>query len=113
VVEVLHEFISYYKFLLKQRTQNKNHLESISIKNPNSVVSKHIIQEIKSLNLKITNLKKDKDLYEAFTNILTIKGVGDITAIVLLYHFLKYPNTNQREIISLSGLDPISKSSGT
>lgn len=121
VVEELHEFISYYKFLLKQRTQNKNHLEAISIKNPNSLVSKHIIKEIKSLNLKIDKLidsmkgliKKDKYLYEAFTNILTIQGVGDISAIVLLHHFIKYPNTNQKEIISLAGLDPISKSSGT
>lgn len=121
VVEELHELISYYKFLLKLRTQNKNHLEAINIKNPNSIVCKNITQEIKSLNLKIDKiikkmkdiLKKDKNLYEAFTNILTIKGVGDISAIVLLHHFIKYPNTNQKEIISLAGLDPISKSSGT
>lgn len=121
VVEELHELISYYKFLLKQRTQNKNHLEAISVKNPNSIVSKHIIKEIKSLNLKIDKLidsmkkliKKDKGLYQAFINILTIKGVGDISAIVLLHHFIKYPNTNQKEIVSLAGLDSISKSSGT
>lgn len=121
VVEELHELIAYYKFLLKQRTQNKNHLEAISIKNPSSIISKNIKQEIKSLNLKIDKiinemksiLKKDKKLYEAFTNILTIQGVGDISAIVLLHHFIKYPDTNQKEIVSLAGLDPISKSSGT
>lgn len=121
VVEELHELIVYYKFLLKQRTQNKNHLEAISTKNHNSIISKAIKQEIKSLNLKIDKiinemkliLKKDKKLYEAFTNILTIQGVGDISAIVLLHHFIKYPNTNQKEIVSLAGLDPISKSSGT
>lgn len=121
VVEELHELISYYKFLLKIRTQHKNHFEAISIKNPDSIVAKNIIKEIKLLNLRIDNLikkmkgiiKKDKDLYQSFTNILTIKGVGDISAIVLLHHFIKYPNTNQKEIVSLAGLDPISKSSGT
>ena len=108
VVEEIHELISYYKFLLKQRTQNKNHLEAISIKNPISIISKTIKQEIKSLTNKIDKiineiksiLKKDKDLHKAFTNILTIQGVGDISAIVLLHHFIKYPNTNQKEIVS-------------
>lgn len=121
VVEELHELISYYKFLLKQRTQYKNHLEAISTRNHSSVVTKNIIKEIKLLNIKIDNIikemkeliKSDKDLWEAFNNILTIKGVGDILAIVLLHHFIKYPYTNQKEIISLAGLDPISKSSGT
>ena len=58
-------------------------------------------------------IKKDKDLNKSFTNIITIQGVGDISAIVLLHHFNKYPNTNQKEIVSLAGLDPISKNSGT
>ena len=121
VVEELHELIAYYKLLLKQRTQYKNHLEAISTKNPNSIVVKNIKKEIKSLNQKIDKLidnmksliKKDQKLFEAFNNILTIKGVGDVSAIVLLHHFIKYPNTNQNEIVSLAGLDPISKSSGT
>lgn len=120
-VEELNELISYYKFLLKQRTQNKNHLEAINTKNSSSIIVKIIKQELKSLNLKIDKiivkmkdvLKKDEDLYQAFSNILTIKGIGDISAIVLLHHFIKYPNTNQKEIISLAGLDPISKNSGT
>ena len=121
VVEELHELISYYKLLLKQRTQYKNHLESASTKNINSLVVKSINKEIKSLNLRIDNLidtmkkliKKDKDLYKSFTNIITIQGVGDISANVLIHHFIKYPNTNQKEIVSIAGLDPISKNSGT
>jgi transposase len=121
IVEELNEDMSYYKFLLKQRTQYKNHLEAITTKNQNSSVVKSIKSEIKSLNLKIDKLiiqmkdiiQKDDNLYNSYTNILTIKGVGEISAIVLLHHFIKYPNTNQREIVSLAGLDPISKSSGT
>jgi transposase len=120
-VEELNELISYYKFLLKQRTQNKNHLEAIITRNPSSIIVKNVQQEIKALNLRIEKiikkmkdiLKKDQNLYQSFSNILTIKGVGDISAIILLHHFIKYPNTNQKEIISLAGLDPINKSSGT
>ena len=52
-------------------------------------------------------------MYESFNNIKTIKGVGDITAITLLHLFLKYPSANQRQIISLTGLEPTTKSSGT
>lgn len=121
LVEELNEHISYYKFLLKQRTQYKNHLEAIVTKNPNSIVVKNIRNEIKLLNSKIDKLitkmknliKRDEDLYNSYTNILTIKGIGEISAIVLLHHFIKYPNTNQKEIVSLAGLDPISKSSGS
>lgn len=50
---------------------------------------------------------------QSFANIKTIKGVGDITAIVLLHLFLKYPAENQRQIISLTGLEPTTKSSGS
>lgn len=52
-------------------------------------------------------------MYQSFNNIKTIKGVGDITAIVLLHLFLKYPAANQRQIISLTGLEPTTKSSGS
>lgn len=70
-VEELNELISYYKFLLKQRTQNKNHLGAIIIKNSSSIIVTNIKQELKSLNLKIDKiiakmkdvLKTDKDSY--------------------------------------------------
>ncbi len=42
-----------------------------------------------------------------------ITGIGKITAILLIHLFLKYPNANQRQIISLVGLDPIRRESGT
>ena len=49
-------------------------------------------------------ISKDQFLLQSFNNIKTIKGVGDITAIVLLHLFLKYPSANQRQIVSLTGL---------
>ena len=121
VVEELKELISYYRFIIKQQMQNKSHLEAISIKEGSSIVIKTIKQEIESLTnkeIKIIEaikkiIAKDEKLYKSYLNIQTIKGIGEISAIVLLHHFIKYPDTNQREIVSLAGLDPIHKSSGT
>lgn len=53
---------------------------------------------------------KYKNDYE---NIISIMGIGQIGAISLLHLFLKYPEANQRQITSLTGLNPIYKQSGT
>lgn len=121
VVEDLDMLISYYKLLIKQRTQNKNHLEAVNAKNPSSIIAKSLKSEIKTLNIKIdkcvenikNTIQEDKKLYNTLLNLKTIKGVGDISAIVLLHHFMRYPDTNQKQIVSLAGLDPIEKTSGT
>lgn len=64
--------------------------------------------------LKVKNIiNKNKSLLESFNNIKTIKGFGDVSAIVLIHLFIKYPDVNQRQVVSLSGLEPISKTSGT
>jgi len=49
----------------------------------------------------------------SYENIISIKGVGQITSIVLLHLFLKYPEANQRQITSLTGLNPIYRQSGS
>ena len=119
--EEIKELIKYYQLISKQKTQNKNHLESIVAKDGSSIVSKSLNQEIKLLKKKekdiLTAIKqlisKDPELHQAFLNIQSIKGVGEISAIVLLYHFIKYPDANQKQIVSLAGLDPIKRNSGT
>lgn len=121
LVEELNELVSYYRLLTKQKLQNKNHLEALLAKFESSIVIKELKKEILNLEKKekmiikkiIDLIKKDEKLYQDFNNIKTIKGIGDLSAIVLLHHFIKYPNANQREIISLAGLDPICKESGT
>ena len=49
----------------------------------------------------------------SYENIISIKGVGQIASIVLLHLFLKYPEANQRQITSLTGLNPIYRQSGS
>ncbi len=45
--------------------------------------------------------------------LLSIPGIGPITAITLLAMFRKYCDANRRQIVALAGLDPIQFQSGT
>lgn len=57
--------------------------------------------------------ENNSKIKEGFENLLSIPGIGVISAIVLLYLFEKYPDANRNEITALSGLDPVKKQSGS
>ena len=120
-VEQIKELMSYYKFTSKQTTQQKNHLESLTSKEGDSFAIKELKKSIKEskekeqhiinqIQIIIDSNTKYKNDYE---NIVSIMGIGQIGAIALLHLFLKYPEANQRQITSLTGLNPIYKQSGT
>ena len=119
--QTIQDYMSYYKFLSKQLVQTKNHLEARKHNQTNKQILKSIKKKISNFEQELSEIilkikiviSKNNTLLESFNNIKTIKGVGDISAIVLIHLFLKYPDANQRQIISLSGLEPITKSSGT
>jgi transposase len=111
----------YYRLRVKQRTQLSNHLESLSAKEGSKTLCKTIKSEIKSLKQsedKIIEqvyaiIEGSQDLKSKYEVITSIDGVGKIGGIVLLHLFIKYPHANQRQIVSLAGLDPIIRESGT
>jgi len=120
-VELIKELMSYYKFTTKQTTQQKNHLESLTSKKGSGFAIRELRRSIKDSQAKelrildqiqavIDNNPKYRKSYD---NIISIKGVGQIGAIALLHLFLKYPEANQRQITSLTGLNPIYRQSGT
>jgi len=120
-VEHIKELMSYYKFTSKQTTQQKNHLESLMSKDGDSFAIRELKKSIKEskekeqriidqIQIIIDSNPKYKNDYE---NIISIMGIGQIGAISLLHLFLKYPEANQRQITSLTGLNPIYKQSGT
>jgi len=45
--------------------------------------------------------------------LLSIPGVGPMTALTLFTLFRKYPDVNRRQLVALGGLDPIHVQSGT
>ena len=120
-VERIKELMSYYKFTTKQTTQQKNHLESLESKDGDSFAIRDLKRSIKLSKEKESRIieqiqtiidtnAKYKNDYE---NIISIMGIGQIGAIALLHLFLKYPEANQRQITSLTGLNPIYRQSGT
>ncbi len=120
-VEHIKELMSFYKFTKKQTTQQKNHLESLTSKDGDKFSIKELKKSIKESQEKelriieqIQTLIDSTDEYRnAYENITSIKGVGQIAGIVLLHLFLKYPEANQRQITSLTGLNPIYRQSGS
>lgn len=121
IIEEIKELMIYYKLKVKQRVQLNNHLESLEAKQQNSSLIKRLKKEIKALKSLEESLMeemydliaKDEELQKKYASIASIDGVGKVSSIVLLHLFLKYPNANQRQIVSLAGLDPIIKESGT
>jgi transposase len=121
VAEDIKEMMSYYKFIVKQRVMACNHLESITVKDGNNYVIASLEDEIKSLKKRendiVVNIKtiiqSDEELSDGFENIRSIIGIGELGAIVLLHLFLKYPDANKKQIISLVGLDPTRFDSGS
>ena len=58
-------------------------------------------------------VENNQETREDLKNLLSIKGIGVISAINLIYLFRKYPDANRNEITALAGLDPIKRQSGS
>ncbi len=120
-VEEIKELMSYYKFIVKQRVKTSNHLESLESKDGSTYAIRDLKKSIAAFKrqeadtlLQIRQIiTADAKLEQDFENIRSITGVGEIAATVLLHLFLKYPDANQRQIVSLTGLEPIEKESGS
>ena len=122
VSEQLSAYLSSYEFALKRTTALSNHIEALT-HNPNApkdllVSLKEELKRAKKLQeelrLKMENyIEENDDLRESYRNLLTIGGIGKISAISLLTLFRTYKNTNRSQITALVGLDPTRKESGT
>ncbi|MCK5111411.1 MAG: IS110 family transposase [Arcobacteraceae bacterium] len=120
-LETIKELMSYYKFTVKQRVALSNHYEALNCKGGNKYTLRDISKRLKSFkNKELEVLDKIKEIIEAdnklsltYKNIQTIPGIGKIAGIVLVHLFISYPNANKNQIVSLTGLDPIIKDSGT
>jgi len=119
--ETIKELMSYYMFTLKQRVAINNHHEALKAKDGNAYALKDLLKrhkEMKEKEAEILNkikniINEDDDIAQAYSNIKTIPGIGEIAGIVLIHLFIRYPNANQKQITSLTGLDPVVKDSGT
>ena len=58
-------------------------------------------------------IEEEGSAAESLQVLMTIPGVGPVTAITLLALFRRYPGTNRKQIVALAGLDPIEYRSGS
>ncbi len=121
LVESFKELLGYYRLLLKQKSQWKNHREALRAKGTNVQLLRRIERQIQGIEKEqqtlleslVDTIRQDEGLSRKFEALLSIPGVGELTAIVLLHLFLRYPDANQRQIVSLAGLDPLIRESGS
>ena len=121
VAQEIAELMSYYRFTIKQRVKANNHLESLTAKEGSSYAIKELKKRIASFKKQETEIlahmksivAKEDTFQEGFENIKSIPGIGDVAALVLLHLFIRYENANRAQVVSLAGLDPIERSSGS
>jgi len=117
----IRSLMKYYQSLAKEQTRKSNYLEAAKYNNEDSFVIKRLEQKIqklkkeqKELIAKILQIIEVNEIYKkAYENIISINGVGEKSAIILLYLFLRYPKASRQHITALCGLDPIHRESGT
>lgn len=117
----IRSLIKYYQSLIKEERRKANYLEAATF----NLEDAYVLQKVKK---KIVQLQKEQievietihkiikansQYLKAYNNIISIKGIGEKSAIILLYLFLRYPHASRQHITALCGLDPIQRSSGT
>lgn len=120
--QTLSLYISSYELIIKTRTALSNHLHALAHTPDAPEELKGLIKEqLQGLKEAETTLldtmekyvKSDKEIRQDYENLLTIKGIGRISALCLLMLFRTYPDTSRSEITALAGLDPTRTESGT
>ena len=117
----IRSLIKYYQSLVKDERRKSNYLEAASFNIEDTYVIKQMQKKITQLQKEqidiidkiIEIIKANPKYLEAYKNIISIKGIGEKSTIILLYLFLRYPNASRQHITALCGLDPIQRSSGT
>ena len=114
--------LTCYRVAQKSRIAYQNVLEALS---QDPATSCDLLAEVRTEIAELKRKEKqqvgagedlvtrDQDTAHRFTLLLSIPGVGPITALILLALFRKYANANRSQIVALAGFDPIQIQSGT
>jgi len=122
ITEQLGAYLGSYEIIQKTRTMLSNHVHSLEYKSGVTKKLKDSLErELGHLGAMEDELEKEMEAYaedhqetrEDLGNLLSVKGIGVISAMSLLYLFRKYPGANRNEITALAGLDPVRRQSGT
>ena len=118
----LSHLLSTYRHLQKQAQALKNHIEALNFSNysrrefVNSLVEEaKRLDELKqeAFNRAKQLVLKDEKMRKDYRRLKTIPGVGEKTALWLLWLFNRYSGAGRRQIIALCGLDVVIRESGS
>lgn len=120
-LETIQNYLRYYKTVIKERVVKTNQLEAALHREDELFIIRKLRSKIKALKAEekeiiITMLeliKENKDYRDRFSAITSLKGIGNISGLVLFDLFMHYPDASSKEIVALCGLDPIEASSGS
>ena len=122
LAESIRARLACYRVAQKARVAYQNVLEALS---QDPATSRDLLTELEA---EISELKKKEKQYldaaqrlaegegeasQRLNALLSILGVGPITALTLLALFRKYPDANRSQLVALAGFDPIQVQSGT
>jgi transposase len=122
ITEQLGAYLGSYEMIQKTRTMLSNHLQSLEYKSGVTRKLKDSLEkELKHLGAMEEQLENEmeavaedhEETREALHNLLSMNGIGVISAMGLLYLFRTYPGANRNEITTLAGLDPVQRQSGS
>ena len=122
IAEQLGAYLGSYEMIQKTRTMLANHVHSLEEKSGVTRKLKESLEkELKYLDAIEEQLEKEmeavaedhEETREDLHNLLSVNGIGVISAMSLLYLFRTYPGANRNEITALAGLDPGRRQSGS
>ena len=122
IAEQLGAELGSYEMIQKTRTMLSHHLQSLEYKSGVTRKLKESLEkELKHLGAMEDQLENEieavaeehQETREDLHHLLSMNGIGVISAMNLLYLFRKYPDANRTEITALVGLDPVRRQSGS
>ena len=122
MAEQLGAELGSYEIIQKTRTMLSNHLQSLEYKSGVTRKLKDSLErDLGSLGTMEDELEKEMEAVaedhegtrEDLHNLLSMNGIGVVSAMILLYLSRKHPDANGNEIAALAGLDPVQRQSGS
>ena len=122
LAESIQARLACYRVAQKARVAYQNVFEALS---HDPATSGELLEEIRAeireskakerqqVDAAQTLIEEDADTNSHFDLLLSIPGVGPITALTLVALFRKYANSSRSQIVALAGFDPIQIQSGT
>lgn len=120
--EQLSLYLASYELTVKTKTALSNHIHALA-HNPRVPhgLTEMLTRELDAIRKTEQELIKqmedhiseDEEMRNDYNNLLTIKGIGRISAVSLITFFRNHKETSREEITALAGLDPTRTESGT